>query len=228
MNILLIEVEELEGDGRVRLAGRRAEHLRKVLRVQAGDRVRAGIVGGQRGEAVVRAVEREERGAKKTTLITLEWRPPPDSLGEDSRPENAGRSERETAVDLLVALPRPAVLHRVLQHAATFRVRRVDLVNAWKVEKSFFQSPALEPGALRRHLLLGAEQGGHTHLPEVGVHRLLMPHLEAEAERRSGAEDVRLLAHPRAPRPIERACAGAFRAGRGCVRLAIGPEGGWT
>lgn len=208
MNLLLLEPGELDADGVVRLTGRRAEHLRKVLRVEPGRELRVGVVGGGRGRGRVVAVEGGERGVELEVAID---EPPPPSSG----------------VDLVLALPRPAVLHRVLQAAAAMGIGRLDLVNAWRVEKSFFGSPALDPEAIRRHLLLGAEQGMTTRLPEVAVHELLVPFVEGlpAPESPSGP---RLLAHPEAERTIEEAFAelpGA--AAGGPVWLAVGPEGGW-
>ncbi len=200
MNLLLLERHELDGAGRARLSDRRAEHLRKVLRVTPGQSLRLGIVGGGMGEGRVCAVEGDavvvEAGAAET-LPPAPW------------------------IDLIVALPRPAVLHRVLQSCAAMGVGRLDLVNAWRVEKSFFSSPALAEEAIRRHLWLGAEQGATTHLPPVAIHRRLMSLLDARwAADAHGRPATRLLAHPGAP-PIEQAAL------TWPLVLAIGPEGGW-
>ncbi len=198
MNLLLLEPGEIEDGGAVRLGGRRAEHLLKVLRVEPGRELRLGVLGGGRGVGRVTAVS-----AGGVELVAeIDDEPPPAPW-----------------VDLIVALPRPAVLHRVLQTAAAMGVGRLDLTAAWRVEKSFFSSPALGDDKVRRHLLLGAEQGMVTRLPEVRLHRLLVPfvrQLEARDERPHG-----LLAHPGAA-PLE----SVFPAG-GRVEIAIGPEGGW-
>jgi RsmE family RNA methyltransferase len=209
VNLLLLDPGEVGADGAVWLTGRRAQHLRKVLRVEPGRELRVGVVGGGRGRGRVVAVGAgEERGV--TLEVAIDEPPPPPS-----------------GIDLILALPRPAVLHRVLQASAAMGIGRLDLVNAWRVEKSFFGSPALEPEAIRRHLLLGAEQGMTTRLPEVAIHKLLVPFVEglAAPEPTSGP---RLLAHPEAERSIEEAFAELPRgAADGTVWLAVGPEGGW-
>lgn len=210
MNLLLLEKEELDARACVTLRGRRAEHLLRVLKVEPGDRVRAGLVGGGRGPAIVERVEggTKEGQAKKEMAVTL-------------RAEIDEEAARRPELDLVLGLPRPAVLHRVLQHAAAIGVGRLDLINAWKVEKSFFQSPALEQAAIRRHLLLGLEQGRRTWLPEVRLHRRLVPFVGGLASPEAG--ECRLIAHPGAAGPIEDALEGSARH----VLLAIGPEGGW-
>lgn len=213
MNLLLIDPDEIAPDGRANLDGRRGRHLVRVLRVVTGQRVRAGVVGGATGTAEVLRIE----GDAVEVRVETDREPPPVPPAPPA----------ETP-DLVLALPRPKALRRVLRLAATMGVARLDLVNAWRVEKSFFESPVLAPEAIRRELLLGAEQGGTTRLPEVALHRLLMPFLNTlEADPRT----PRLLAHPSAPDPIEGAIEKA-RAGREADRphrslIAIGPEGGW-
>ncbi|MEM9558338.1 MAG: RsmE family RNA methyltransferase [Acidobacteriota bacterium] len=216
MNLLLLEAAEVGDDGRVELAGRRAEHLRKVLKVGVGDAVRAGVIDGARGTARVASV------APGAVAVVFE---PGDAVddGTDGDPLESRRARRPP-LDLLVALPRPQVLHRVLQTAAVLGVRRLDLVNAWRVEKSYFQSPSATPERIRRELRLGAEQGMTTRLPVATLHPRLLPALERLASEQ--VDELCLLAHPNAPRPIEDLVRG--RAARRPVRLAIGPEGGWV
>jgi RsmE family RNA methyltransferase len=57
VNLLLLEAGEIDANGRACIGGRRAEHVRAVLRARPGQRLRAGIVGGGIGEAVVETVE---------------------------------------------------------------------------------------------------------------------------------------------------------------------------
>ncbi len=203
MNLLLVDGAEID-EGRLRLTDRRAEHLRKILRVETGRTLRVGRIGGGIGEGRVVSLD----GDAVELAVEL-----PD--------EPALRP----AVDLIVALPRPQVLKRVLQYAAAMGVGRIDLINAWRVEKSFFQSPLLEPPSIRRHLLLGAEQGMSTWLPEVTIEKRFVACLEKLAARSD--PPLGLVADPQAEAPIEVALPDlASERGRR-VELAIGPEGGW-
>ena len=201
MNLLLVERAEIDGDGTVRLDGRRAEHIRSVLRAEVGRRLRVGVLGEGLGEGRVVSV---------------------DGAAIELRVANLEGSPQRPWVDLIVGLPRPAVLHRLLQTAAAMRVGRLDLTNAWRVEKSFFSSPVLRPESIRKHLLLGAEQGMTTLLPEVHQQRLLVPFIRRLAERPE--PPCRLLAHPEAEESIEEAF--TLAAG-GRLEIAVGPEGGW-
>ncbi|MCB9560862.1 MAG: RsmE family RNA methyltransferase [Kofleriaceae bacterium] len=211
MNLLLLDPGELTGaaDGVVVLADRRARHLCTVLGVTVGQRLRAGLVGGALGDAEVIAVERADGDAPRVTVRFA---------------AAAAVTPAAPPIDLVVAIPRPKVLPRLLENAAACAVRRIDLVNAWRVDKSYLDSPRLAPDAVALAVRLGAEQGVTTRLPEVVVHRRLMAYLDdaLPAVHPPGAR--RLLAHPRDAVAVERAVP------PGCVDpvvVALGPEGGW-
>jgi 16S rRNA (uracil1498-N3)-methyltransferase len=183
------EVELAEDD-------RRARHLRDVLRVQPGQIVRAGAIRGPTGRAEVVSVD-----AGRVRLRVILDRP------GGARPP----------IELILAVPRPKILPRVLETAASFGVACIDLVNAWRVERSYLSSPRLEAAELAAALRRGCEQGGVTWVPDIELHRLLMPFLG-----RARWPELRLLAHPRAASPIE----SALHTPAPAV-IAIGPEGGW-
>src|SRR5574340_344245 len=105
-------------------------------------------------------------------------------------------------VSLLLALPRPKILRKVLQAVASMGVKRLVLLGSYRVEKSYFASPLLAPEALRGELLLGLEQGRDTILPEVELRRFFKPFVEDELEARF-PEPARLLAHPAGAEPLE-------------------------
>jgi 16S rRNA (uracil1498-N3)-methyltransferase len=198
VNLLLVEPAELAGDGTCTIADRRAAHLRTVLGASAGDRVRAGVIGGGIGSAEVVSDD--------GTAITLRLAitdPAPAPL----------------PIELVLAIPRPKVLTRVVEAAAAFAVSRIDLTNAWRVDKSYLGSPRLASEALALAARLGAEQGATTYLPPITVHRRLMALMDA---RWPGPPAVKLVAHPGGA-PIE----AAVPPDGVPIALAIGPEGGW-
>ena len=199
MNLLLIEPDEVTG-GEVRLVDRRAEHLLRVIQPEVGESLRVGVVGGPSGTATVVSLgEREVR-----LRVSLSGPGP-------TRPD----------VDLALAVPRPKGLRRILQLVGAAGVGRFCLINAWRVEKSFFQSPVLSLENVRQQLLRGCEQGGTTWVPEVAVHQRFMSWLE---EDRPHWPACRVAAHPQAAEVLER----AVRPGTSeRVLVAVGPEGGW-
>jgi RsmE family RNA methyltransferase len=186
----------------VTITDRRAVHLRTVLRAGAGAELRAGVIGGPIGRARVVA----DDGQAIALAVRLDAVAPPPM-----------------PVDLVLAMPRPKVLSRALETAAAFGVQRVDVVNAWRVDKAYLASPRLAEARIDEHLRLGAEQGVTTHLPAVAIHPRLMPLLDERFAAAAPAAGLRLLCHARDAAPIER----AWRAGATPLTLALGPEGGW-
>lgn len=200
MNLVLLEPDEVRPEGEARLAGRRARHVREVLRCEPGDRIAVGLVGGLIGEAEVLSA-----GVAELVLrATLERPPPPPS-----------------PVAMLLALPRPKILRKVLQAVAAMGVKRLVLLGSWRVEKAYWSSPLLRPEALREELLLGLEQGRDTVLPAVALERFFKPFVEDRLD--EALPGARLLADPRAAGMLE-----AHPAPAGGVAIAVGPEGGWT
>ncbi|MBM4014551.1 MAG: 16S rRNA (uracil(1498)-N(3))-methyltransferase [Planctomycetes bacterium] len=202
MNLVLLLPEDLiERDGpcaRAVLHDRRLDHLRRVHRAAPGRELRVGLLGGRQGRATVEAID-----ATAATLRVVLDTPSPPKL----------------PLTLLLALPRPKTLRRMLQTAATMGIQRVVLMNSWRVDKSYWKSPQLEPAAIAEQLRLGLEQGGDTMPPQVDVERLLVPFAKERLDVLA-AGTTRLLAHPAAPTPCPRHRAEP-------ITLALGPEGGF-
>jgi len=201
VNLILLEQGDLRADGTARLDGRRAVHVREVLRPAPGDTLRVGVAGGSLGTGEVLSLA----GGEVVLRVVLDRAPPPRSR-----------------VDLLLALPRPKILRKVLHAAASMGIGRVVLLGSYRVEKSYFGSPLLAPAALEAELRLGLEQGRDTIAPEVLVRRFFKPFVEDELDALSAGAQ-RLLAHPEAAAPLE-----ALSPAAGRALVAIGPEGGWT
>jgi RsmE family RNA methyltransferase len=98
-------------------------------------------------------------------------------------------------------------------------VMRIILMNAARVEKSYWQSPFLTPEAIERQLVLGLEQSRDTVLPEVLLKQRFRSFVEDELPGMVRGS-LALVAHPGAsscPRNV-----------RGPAALAVGPEGGFV
>ena len=202
MNLLLLTSRDLRSDAgrfpiRASVTGRRAEHIRQVLGAEVGATVEVGLLGGLLGSATLVAIEKGE--------ILLDV-----SLGREPPPRFDLR--------LVLALPRPKSLRRILQGCAAMGVRSIFLVNSWRVQKSYWGSPLLEDDAIQRELSYGLEQGRDTILPEVHLCPLFKPFVEDRLDEVSRGT-LKLVG---APAAVE-ACPAAVRQP---VTLVIGPEGG--
>ena len=202
MNLLLIEREELSPEGRFKLRDGRVTHIRKVLRLGPGGVLRAGIISGGIGNAEI------------------------ESIGErsiDLRFTESTEGTLPQSLELIVALPRPQIFKKILEFAASVAVSKLTFIKAERVEPSFFQAKILDPAIIRRHLLLGMEQGMSTYFPSVELRSDLsvLRNFSAVAERL----DTLYVCHPDGDTPSNFS---SPRNGHSPIRLAIGPEGGWT
>lgn len=201
MNLLLLEPGEIAGNETV-LTGRRAEHLLRVLGVVPGDTVRVGVIGGRLGSGRVLAAD---AGAVRLA-VSLEREPAAD-----------------LHLELILALPRPIMLQRILKQGTVLGVRRFHLIRSRRVEKSFFHSPVLEPGKMRALLLEGMEQAMDTRLPEVTLHHQFRPFVEEVLPTLTGRG---LIAHPGVSDTLTTLPVG-HDPGEPLLP-AVGPEGGWS
>lgn len=198
MNLLLLEDGDFIAADRVLLQGRRLKHLQEVHRATVGDSLRVGRLGGLMGQGQLLRLDSDAAELQ----INLEQSAP-----------------AKLPLTLLLALPRPKMLKRVLQTVASMGVPRLILLNSYRVEKSFWQTPFLQPEAIREQLILGLEQARDTVLPEVIIEKRFKPFVEDQLPQLA-AGSLGLVGHP-GPYP---ACP---RTVEGQVTLAIGPEGGW-
>ena len=203
MNLILLEADEIQADGTAVLSGRRARHVREVLKAAPGGKIRVGVVDGAAGTATIL----EDAGELRLQCMLSGPVPP------------------VPRVDLLLALPRPKVLNRLWPVLASLGVGRILITNAWKTERNYFDTHVLEPAHIRTGLMEGLQQARDTRLPLVTVHRQFRKLVETQLDS-FGPYAVRLAAHPGAGRfPFDRL--GALTADTR-VLLAVGPEGGWT
>lgn len=102
-------------------------------------------------------------------------------------------------VSLLLALPRPLQLRRMLPMISQFGIDRILLTNANKVPKDYFGSSLLrKPGNVRDLLVEGLSISGDVSLPDVIITRRLRSYLEDELDDMFPVGEVaRVIAHPR-------------------------------
>lgn len=99
------------------------------------------------------------------------------------------------------------MLRRLFQTIATLGVPRLVLVNSYKVEKSFWQTPFLQPDSIRENLILGLEQARDTVLPEVIIENASNPSSKTGCPPSPTALSA-WLAIPAPTRPVPARCKG--------------------
>ncbi len=198
MNLLLFRDSDRIGADRIRLTDHRLQHLREVIDASEGDSLRVGEINGRMGEAELLKLAPDEA----LLDVALVNEPPP-----------------KLPLTLVLALPRPKMLRRILRMVAELGVESLHLINSYRVEKSYWQTPVLDPAVIEDYFLEGLSQSRDTVLPSVALHKRFKPFVEDDLpgllEGRAG-----LLAHPGHYPPCPR--------GGGNPRLlVIGPEGGF-
>ncbi len=205
MNIILAETAELV-DRQLTLTDYRAEHIVKVLRAEIGDRLRVGLINGMRGYGTIVALQKK---FPFSVSFDVDLSEPPGAL---------------PSLDLILALPRPIMLKRVLSQVTALGVGTIHLINANRVEKSFWEAGLLQPQEYRQHLLHGLEQAVDTRLPEIRLHTKFKPFVEDFCPSLVGDYRYLLLADPAGEHRLVNVV--GEKSGR--ILLAVGPEGGWV
>ena len=195
--ILLFETDLIAADTAV-IRDRRFQHISTVHKAEEGQSLKVGMLNGRMGTGIV--TELTEQAVTLQIDLTSE---PPSPL----------------PLTMLLALPRPKMLKRTLQTVTSMGVKELYLINAYRVDKSYWSSPVLHQDSIHEQLLLGLEQAGDTQLPRVHLRKRFKPFVEDELP--AIAKDSRaLVAHPynaaTCPEPDNTP-----------TTLAIGPEGGF-
>ncbi len=198
MNLILFTDGDRLEPSKIALRGRRLQHLRQIHRANSGDILRVGEIDGLMGEGEILEINDEF-----ATLAISLHQSPPDKL----------------PLSLVLALPRPKMLRRILRTIAELGVPELHLINSYRVEKSYWQSPVLKQDALREYLLQGLEQSRDTQVPRVHHHNAFKPFVEDNLPGMIRGGDA-LLAHPGEHSPCPRHISGE-------TLLVIGPEGGF-
>ena len=157
MNLVLLRPDDWVAAGVVELRDHRAEHVRSLLKAEVGDVVRVGLLGDRRGEGLV-----ERLDADGVRLVVQLHQPPP----------------ARHRFDVVLALPRPKMLRRILRTVAEFGVANLHLINSARVEKSYWQSPLLRAAKVEEALLAGMERSSDTIAPKVHTHHRFRPFVE--------------------------------------------------
>ncbi len=198
MNLLLLSNEHFISASEVMVSGYQFDHLVKVHKASIGDTVKVGELNGKMGTGVVQEIS--HNCAK--LLINLDTPPP-----------------KPIPMTLILALPRPKMLKRILQTVATVGIKNLYLINSYRVEKSYWSSPFLSEHKIRENLRLGLEQGFDTHLPTVKIRKRFKPFVEDELPEITTSTPT-FVGHPKADTPCP-------QHRNEPVALIVGPEGGF-
>lgn len=197
MNIVLLDPRQTESELWSITSKRQLEHLKQHIDIQVGNTLKVGIREGLRYSTEVVEVTEQIVKLKPIQIESVPAKLP---------------------VTLIVAMPRPKVLRRLIMDSVTLGVENIILLHSYRVDKSYWQSPFLQQ--LDQYVTLGLEQAGDTVAPKIEIYKRFKPFVEDILPSLITAEKPAYVAHPYAqskmPFAIEYACT-----------LLIGPEGGF-
>lgn len=155
MNIILLKPSDFIEDSLAKLTGQAFDHCIKTLKVKLGDTIQIGLINDSLGYGQIIQISSSDI-IIKTELNT----PPPAKI----------------PLKIILAMPRPKVLKRVLRNIAEFGVDEVILLNAYKVEKSYWQSPIIADA--ERYFQEGLEQAKDCKMPTLSIQKRFKPFIE--------------------------------------------------
>lgn len=197
MNIVLLGPRQTTNEIWSITAQRQLQHLHAHVGVHVGDTLKVGIRGGKRYLTEVVEVSEQRIQVK--------------ALYEEAVPQ-------KLPVTLIVALPRPKVLRRLIMDSVTLGVEKIILLHSYRVDKSYWQTPFLQQ--LDQYITLGLEQAGDTIAPDIQCYKRFKPFVEDVLPNLISADCPAYVAHPYTelamPNTIQHPCS-----------IVIGPEGGF-
>ncbi|WP_201585354.1 16S rRNA (uracil(1498)-N(3))-methyltransferase [Psychrobacter jeotgali] len=135
-------------------------HIYKVLGAQVGDSLKIGQLEGNLGSAIIDSMTLDHIQLKEVQLDSL----PPPKLN----------------VSVILALPRPKVLRRLIMDMTALGVNDIVLINSYRTQKSYWQSPLLS--RLDEFVLEGLQQGIDTVKPTISLQKRFKPFVEDKLE----------------------------------------------
>ena len=186
-------------------------HIREVLKSKVGDTLTIGAIGSNIGRATIAQINTNE---VLLTDVTLDKKPP-----------------AKLDLTVILALPRPKVLRRLIMDMTSLGVNRLIIVNSYRTQKSYWQSPLLN--RIDDFVFEGLQQAIDTVPLEVELQKRFKPFVEDDfpALLEGYEEGNAVIAHPYASQSWK-----TYLDGLKCKSghensmpkiLCIGAEGGW-
>jgi len=183
-------------------------HIKKVLKSKVGDTLSIGEMGGYIGRATIAEINSNE---VLLTDITLDKKPP-----------------AKLDLTVILALPRPKVLRRLIMDMTSLGVNKLIIVNSYRTQKSYWQSPLLN--RIDEFVFEGLQQAIDTVPLEVEFQKRFKPFVEDDfpALKEQGHA---VIAHPYASQSWKTYLDGlkskSSHENTMPKVLCIGAEGGW-
>lgn len=145
-------------------------HITKVLHLGVDDVFKCGLINGDVGRGKIKELT--------SSYLLFEF----TKLGEPTP---------LYPINLILGIPRPIQLKRILKDVATMGVASIHLIGTVLGEKSYINSSLIEKQNIQKYLIEGASQSGSSLVPPYHIYHSLRHFLESKNAPKE--EDVKLL-----------------------------------
>ena len=181
-------------------------HIKEILKSKVGDSLTIGEIGGNIGKATIAQINNNEVTLRD---IILDKKPP-----------------AKLDLTVILALPRPKVLRRLIMDMTSLGINKLIIVNSYRTQKSYWQSPLLE--RIDEFVFEGLQQAIDTVPPVIEFKKYFKPFVEDEFPTLLGNA---VIAHPYATQSwksyLDEAKCKSNNSDNMPKILCIGAEGGW-
>ncbi|HIP28480.1 MAG TPA: 16S rRNA (uracil(1498)-N(3))-methyltransferase [Sulfurovum sp.] len=190
-------------------------HIKEILKSKVGDSLTVGEMGGYIGKAIISQINNDE---VLLSDVTLDKEPP-----------------AKLDLTVILALPRPKVLRRLIMDMTSLGVNKIIIVNSYRSQKSYWQSPLLN--RIDEFVFEGLQQAIDTVPPVIELKKRFKPFVEDEFpallldEKGDDEQGNAVIAHPYATQTwkayLDDVKSKTSHKDTMPKVLCIGAEGGW-
>lgn len=206
MNTILFYPSENKGEQSISIDCQdpRFIHIQSVLKLKAGDEFKLGILGEGIGLGKIETL---------TDLhCTICWQ------------ELTLQVPNKIPLHLILALPRPKIIPRILKRITEIGIQRLTLINASRVEKPYWSAHQLKAKRIESSLIEGLSLSNDIYLPTVELAPFFRPFVEDQLSQNDSSD--KWVAHPSREFLFNSVKNNHVEVAP--TILAIGPEGGWS
>lgn len=159
MNVIILPPSAFDESGNANITNPvQLTHIKNVLKATVGDTLKIGKLGQNIGKGEIAQMNDEICQLKN---ITLNQSPPP-----------------KLNLTVILALPRPKVLRRLILDMTAFGVSHIIIINSARTDKSYWGSPLLN--RIDEFVLEGLQQGIDTIPPTITFEKRFKPFVQDE------------------------------------------------
>ena len=155
MNLLLLNRSDLIAENKAEIFGKKVSHLNEILKLNPGNEVRVGVLGGKKGKGVIEKIETER------AVISFE-------LNEEPLPK--------IPLFVIVALARPKVLSRLISDLVSYGVSGIEIIQTYFGDKGYWENELFTKEGLDEAVAKGLEQSMDTIPPEISLIKRFGPY----------------------------------------------------